>query len=189
MPKTSLAQQPQGSRESKRPTVPLGRLCPFPHGQPAQQLPDRLWLPRALCRCRGQEQTCACGSALAWECGPPAWPPGSGARAGREHHPEALLSRAWEHCARLAGTAGESACKAAFGGSRGGLPAGEGRLCSEAPQARVRTQQGPFPWPALPRPSWSPGVLPHQGAGCGDWVQTFPCAFPGSSPLVPFPWA
>ena len=26
MPKSSLAQQPQGSRESKRPTVPLGLL-------------------------------------------------------------------------------------------------------------------------------------------------------------------
>ena len=33
MPKPMLAQQPQGSRESKRPTVPLGRLYPFPHRQ------------------------------------------------------------------------------------------------------------------------------------------------------------
>ena len=32
MAKPSLSQQPQGSKESKRPSVPLGRLCPFPPG-------------------------------------------------------------------------------------------------------------------------------------------------------------
>ena len=31
MPKPLLAQKPQHSRERKRPTVPLGRLCPFTH--------------------------------------------------------------------------------------------------------------------------------------------------------------
>ena len=30
MAKPSLSQQPQGSKETKRPSVPLGRLCPFP---------------------------------------------------------------------------------------------------------------------------------------------------------------
>ena len=30
MGKPSLSQQPQGSKESKRPSVPLGQLCPFP---------------------------------------------------------------------------------------------------------------------------------------------------------------
>ena len=32
MAKPCLSQQPQGSKESKRPSVPLGRLCPFPPG-------------------------------------------------------------------------------------------------------------------------------------------------------------
>ena len=31
MPKPMLAQQPQLRRERKRPTEPLGRLCPFTH--------------------------------------------------------------------------------------------------------------------------------------------------------------
>ena len=43
---------------------------------------------------------------MAWECGPPSWPPGSGARALREDHPEALFSRAWEQSARDVGKAG-----------------------------------------------------------------------------------
>ena len=33
MPTPSLAQKPQGSRERKRPTVSLGRLCPFTPGR------------------------------------------------------------------------------------------------------------------------------------------------------------
>ena len=32
MSKPSLSQQPQGSRESNRPTVSQSRLCPFPRG-------------------------------------------------------------------------------------------------------------------------------------------------------------
>ena len=49
---------------------------------------------------------CACGSTLAWECGPPSWPPGSGASALREDHPEALFSGTWEQSARDAGKVG-----------------------------------------------------------------------------------
>ena len=32
MVKPYLSQQPQGRKESKRPQVPLGQLCPFPPG-------------------------------------------------------------------------------------------------------------------------------------------------------------
>ena len=44
-----------------------------------------------------------------------------------------------------------------LGSSRGGLPAGEGRFCSEAPQARGKTQHGPSlgqPGPDLPGLQW-----------------------------------
>ena len=51
MPKPSLAQQLQGSSESKRPTVPLVPLCPFPPARcywGAKELPDSLKLSLAL---------------------------------------------------------------------------------------------------------------------------------------------
>ena len=52
---------------------------------------------------------------------------------------------------------------------------GEGRFCSEAAQAKVRTQHGPCPWRAWLRSSWPPVVLPHEGEGCWRCVQTCPC--------------
>ena len=133
------------------------------------------WFTRALWRCRGQEQTCACGSAFAWERGPPSSPPGSGARALREDHPQVLFSLLpglEAECSRcgkaglLHGRSGSqpgSACKSAFGINWGGLPAGEGQFCSEARNARVRAQHGPCPWPALQRHSWLQVVLPLRG--------------------------
>ena len=42
----------------------------------AKEVADRRRLSRALGRCRGLEQTCACGSALACECGSPIWSSG-----------------------------------------------------------------------------------------------------------------
>ena len=46
MPKPLLSQQPQRSRERKRPTVPLGGLCPHTGcaAGGAKELPDRLWI-------------------------------------------------------------------------------------------------------------------------------------------------
>ena len=134
---------------------------------------------------------CACGFALALAFGPPSWPPGSGARALREDHPEMLFSRAWKQSVRDVeeeglprggrGTEPASACKAVFGRTWGGLPVGEGQFCSEAPQARGRAQHGPCPWPALPRHSWPPRLLPQEEAGCGE-CQTCPGASLGSAP-------
>ena len=77
--KPLLAQQTQRNLGRKRPTVSLVRACPFTQGCAAggaEEVTDRLRLSRALRRYRGQEQTCACGSAFAWECGPPSWSPG-----------------------------------------------------------------------------------------------------------------
>ena len=47
----------ESSRERKRPTVPLGGLCPHTGcaAGGAKELPDRLWITRALSRGNGQE--------------------------------------------------------------------------------------------------------------------------------------
>ena len=63
-------------------------------GEPKRFLTDRL--TRALGGCRGLEQTYACGSEFACECGPPSWSPGSGERALREDLPEVLFPRGLE---------------------------------------------------------------------------------------------
>ena len=49
MAKPSLSQQPQGSKESKRPSVPLGRLYPFPPGHAAGAAAKSLQLCPTLC--------------------------------------------------------------------------------------------------------------------------------------------
>ena len=50
--KPSLSQQPQGSKESKRPSVPLRSALPLPTRlvllELAKELPENLWLTRAL---------------------------------------------------------------------------------------------------------------------------------------------
>ena len=77
----------------------------------------------------------------------------------------------------------------------GGLPAGECRLCSEAPQSRGRTEQGPYSWPALPRSSWPPGEwycpTKLQAAGSGSRHARVPpqahprwCLSPGPRPRL-----
>ena len=73
------------------------------------------------------------------------------------------------------GTAGESACKPAFGSSWGGLPVGEARFYSRTPQAKGRTQHGPCPWASCPRFSWLTVVLTHEWVGGRGCVQTCPC--------------
>ena len=66
----------------------------------------------------------------------------------------------------------------------GSVPLGEGRFCSEAPQARGRTQHSPYPWPAWPRPSWPPVVLPQEGVGCRGYVQICPGPIKAQPPKV-----
>ena len=71
-----LIQLPQHNLGRKNPTVSLGQACPFTQGCAAggaKEIADRLRLSRDLGSCRGLEQTCACGSALACECGSPSW--------------------------------------------------------------------------------------------------------------------
>ena len=66
---------------------------------------------------------------MAWECGPPSWPPGSEARALREDHPEALFSQAWEQSGRDAGKAGLP---------RGGSGSQPGRVLANWPLEAAR---------------------------------------------------
>ena len=66
---------------------------------------------------------CACGSALAWVCGPPSWPPGSGARALREDNPKALFSQAWKQSAWKMGKQGLSLGQSSRQPARGCTPA------------------------------------------------------------------
>ena len=120
---------------------------------------------------------CGCDSAFACVCGFPRSSPGSGTRALREDHPEALFSQAWKQSVHdawkpsfLQGRSSSqpmSACKTAFGSTLGGLTGGEGQFCSEARNARVRAEHGSCPWPALQRYSWLQRILPPGGAGCG----------------------
>ena len=178
MAKPSLSQQPQGSKESKRPSVHLGRLCPFP--------PDwcYLGLTRSCLKTSvsGELSEGAGGRnryvhmlKLWLECLEPlAGPQAQGTWRERGPPQNGFLPDLGAQCAP-AGTAGQSACKQAFGSSRGSLQVGECSFCSEATQSKGKTQHSPCPWRTWRRSSWSPLVLPHEGEGCWMCVQTCPC--------------
>ena len=161
----------------------------------AEEVTDRLRLSRALGRCRGQEQTCACGSAFAWECGPPSWSPGWGERALREHHPEALFSPAWKQSALDAGKAWlrqgrrgsqpARVCKRPLDGT-GEVSQRENTSSAQRPEMPEAERSMPPPLHSLAVTSRLQVVLPHEGAGCGS-VSDVPGALPGVRSARAFP--
>ena len=90
---------------------------------------------------------------MAWECGGPSWSPGSGARALREDHHEALFSWAWEQGARLAGIPGKSASKPSFGSSRDVFQRERAGSALRPHRPEAEPSMAPAlgqPWPDLP---------------------------------------
>ena len=87
----------------------------------------------------GLEETCACGSAFACECGSLSSSPALGEGVLREDLPKVLFSLAWKQRAwdvgkesLLQGRSGSqpaSVCKPAFLRHQGGVPAGKHPFC------------------------------------------------------------
>ena len=169
MSKPSLGQHPQGSRESNRPRVPLNQLS----------LSSRavlLGLPRSCLTISGSAEVSECAGGmnrllhvlLPWPgpVDPLSCPQAQGQVPERGPPQSAFLPHLGTECAAC-GNSRRECLQTGLGNSWGGLPAGEDRFRSEAPQIRGRTQHGPCPWPAWPRHSWPPVVLPHERVGYG----------------------